>query len=108
MLFPKPNHKRRAPKRGERGKFNKETRDRIIERDGGKCRECGAIGTEIHHVLYKSRGGRGVFTNGLLLCQLCHKRVHANAELSNKWVARFIDEYGDDFYQDKWDKEMEK
>lgn len=100
---PKPKHQRRAPKRGKRGQFDAETRERIIDRDGGLCRECGGPGGEIHHVLYKSQGGRGVFTNGLLLCQICHRRVHHDVDLSNKWVARFIDLYGADFYKDKWD-----
>ena len=100
---PKPSHKRRVPKRSKRGKFDEVTRKRIIDRDEGKCQECGQRGTEIHHVFYKSRGGRGVYTNGLLLCYLCHRRLHDNADLSNKWISIFHDKYGANFYKDEFD-----
>lgn len=100
---PKPSFKRRKPKRGKRGRFDEVTRKRIIDRDEGKCRECGQRGTEIHHVIFRAQNGRGVYTNGLLLCHFCHRRLHDNADLANKWVAIFHDEYGADFHHDEWD-----
>lgn len=105
MMYPKPKHKRRVPKRSERGKFNAETRRMISERDQQLCQMCFKKGTEIHHVMYKSRGGRGVYTNGLTLCQSCHRKVHDEAELSEYWINVFTDRYGSDFYKDGFDEQ---
>jgi len=100
---PKPVHRRRVPKQAKRNEFSKKVRDQIIERDQGKCRNCGGIGTEIHHVVFRSQGGRGVFTNGLLVCHHCHRRIHDHKILANKWKFLFEQEYGPDYYKDKWD-----
>ncbi|GGB43446.1 hypothetical protein GCM10011409_21320 [Lentibacillus populi] len=103
-VVPKPQHKRRIPKRAKRGEFSKEVRQQVYERDRGLCQQCGRRGEEIHHVKFKSRGGRGVFTNGLTLCHLCHKKVHMNGELTEYWLDFFTDYYGPDFYKDEWDE----
>jgi len=100
---PKPHHERRVPKQSRRNEFSKKVRDQIYERDQGKCRNCGGVGTEIHHVVFRSQGGRGVFTNGLLVCHYCHKRIHEHKILANKWKFLFEQEYGPDFYKDEWD-----
>ncbi len=100
---PKPNFKRRAPKQATRNEFKQSVRMEIYERDNGLCRQCGAPGEHIHHVLYRSRGGRGVYTNGLTLCHVCHTKVHTNAALTKYWLQTFVDLYGEDFYKDEWD-----
>lgn len=102
---PKPNHKRRVPKRSARNSFPSYVRKKIYERDGGRCQQCGGIGTEIHHVVFRSQGGRGVETNGLTLCTPCHRRVHDNAALADYWIDVFADRYGPNFYKDKYDLE---
>lgn len=103
MQFPKPKFRRSVPKRGKRGKFSDETIKAILVRDQGLCQQCGKVGQEIHHVKYKSQSGRGVFTNGLTLCQPCHRKIHTDAELSDYWVNVFVDRYGPDFYKDIYD-----
>lgn len=103
MMFPKPNHKRRAPKKAERGKFSERTAEMIVERDNGLCQECGAIGSEIHHVKFKSQGGRGVFTNGMLVCPSCHRKIHQSKYFTNKWIDKFRSMYGEQFYKDMYD-----
>lgn len=100
MQFPKPTFERRVPKKSDRGKFDKKTTAMIIERDQGICQNCLNTGSEIHHVMYKSRSGRGVFTNGLTLCQHCHRKVHESAVLTDYWINVFADRYGSDFYKD--------
>lgn len=102
-MVPKPNFKRRKPKRKKRGQFSKETREKIIERENGLCRLCNAKGTEIHHCKFKSQGGRGVFSNGLLLCAPCHRKVHQNAELALKLRNYMKAMYGPDYFRDEWD-----
>jgi len=100
---PKPVHRRRKPTRRERGSFNKVTRDKIIDRDDGLCRVCKGLGTQHHHVMPKSRGGRGVFTNGLLVCQSCHADIHAHNDKLEHWQRQFEIAYGSDYYKDEWD-----
>lgn len=53
----------------------------VVKRDGGKCVPCkrkglAIKGSEVHHVLPLSKGGRTVMTNLMTVCQLCHERRH--------------------------------
>ena len=102
-MFPKPNHKRRAPKRGERGKFSKETREAALERDNYLCQMCFKQGKTLHHVFLKSRIGRGVLTNALTLCNDCHTQIHRDNELIEYWINVYADRYGSNFYKDGYD-----
>jgi len=104
MLFPKKvNHKRKSPKQSLRGEFNRSLRKEIYERDNGLCRQCGKQGSEIHHCKFRSSGGRGVLTNGVLLCNRCHVRVHRIKEEADKWRRIMEVNYGADYYKDEWD-----
>ena len=103
MRVPKPQHKRRVPKLVERGRFSQTDIRLIAERDEGLCILCHRQGHHIHHVMPKSRQGRGVFTNGALLCHECHTEVHKNNDLLYDLIDRFADWYGEDFYKDKHD-----
>ena len=55
-----PEHKRRVPPK---------TRQAVIERDGGRCRICGAPGEEIDHI----QGSSNALENLQLLCRKCHE-----------------------------------
>jgi 5-methylcytosine-specific restriction endonuclease McrA len=104
VAVPKPHFKRRVPKRFNRGKFSKETRERIFDRDEGLCRSCGALGhLEIHHVYLKSQGGRGVTSNGMLVCASCHSEIHQNNKLKEFWQEVFKKEFGSGYFKDEWD-----
>lgn len=103
MPAPKPTYQRQAPKRSKRSQFSKRVREEIIERDEGVCRNCGALGSQIHHVVFRSQGGRGVYTNGLLVCNGCHKRIHENKELKESWQRTFEMIYGFGYWKDEWD-----
>lgn len=103
MQIPKPNHQRRAPKKTKRSQFSKKVRKQIFERDEGSCRQCGGPGQEIHHIVYRSRSGRGVYSNGLTLCHDCHREIHENTDLSDKWINIFRDWYGYGFWKDEFD-----
>lgn len=54
----------------------------IRERSGGLCEGCHRNAeTQLHHRLYKSRGGKGTVANGIALCGLgnasgCHGKAH--------------------------------
>lgn len=103
---PKPTSKRYKPKRVDRGKFSPKIRETIIKQFNGLCGECRSRGVHIHHIKLKGSGkGRGVVTNGLLLCLICHNKIHKNADMMKKWQDWAIEQYGEDYYMDKWDKE---
>jgi 5-methylcytosine-specific restriction endonuclease McrA len=64
-------------------------RSGVIERDGGRCRICGkdlstvpSWLTEVHHVRPKAEGGLDLPSNLITLCVMCHKRITAEALLS--------------------------
>jgi 5-methylcytosine-specific restriction endonuclease McrA len=52
-------------------------RTAVWRRDSGRCRTCGARGAHVHHLRFRSRGGRWTTANCLLLCRRCHQDVHA-------------------------------
>lgn len=72
MLFPKPNHKRRIPKRGNVSKITNKARQEVIKRSEGKCERCGrsrSYAFEVSHLVQASQGGRGDDpANLVLLC----------------------------------------
>lgn len=106
MLYavPKPKHKRRIPKRFNRGNFSKETRRKIMLRDDGFCRVCGGFATQIHHVQPKGSGkGRGVYTNGMAVCSDCHAEIHRDNDKLEFWQGIFEKEYGENYFEDEWD-----
>jgi 5-methylcytosine-specific restriction endonuclease McrA len=106
QAVPKPSHKRRVPKRYDRGKFSKDTRQKILLRDDGVCQQCGGIGTQIHHVVPKGSGkGRGVYENGLTVCNDCHTQIHKDNDLLEYWIDVFTDKYGYGFWKDAYDHE---
>lgn len=104
-MVPKPNHGRRVPKRSNRNNFTKSVRRAAYERDNGQCQICLSKGTEIHHCYPKGRGGRGVLTNALTLCSLCHRRIHADNSLLDYWINVYTDRYGAFFWEDEHDAE---
>jgi hypothetical protein len=59
------------------------TRTSIIERDGHCCRMCGlwVEVPHVHHVIYRSQGGKDVDANLVSLDWRCHAQVHSNKPL---------------------------
>lgn len=50
----------------------------IYARDGGYCQWCGGVGTDPHHIKFRSLGGKDEPENGILLCRRCHGRAQKN------------------------------
>lgn len=104
--FPKPKFKRRVPLAGKRSEFPQKVREQIKRRDNYECQMCGTpYGLEIHHVVERSRGGRGVLTNGVTLCWKCHQNVQTHQKLIEEWQKKFEARYGPGYYRDEWDGE---
>lgn len=55
----------------------------VVERDGHVCRLCGVYAevVHVHHVVYRSQGGKDVPSNLVSLDFRCHERVHSNKPL---------------------------
>lgn len=55
----------------------------VYDRDQGTCRMCGSFATapHLHHVDYRSQGGRHVMENLVTLHFECHDRVHSQKNL---------------------------
>jgi 5-methylcytosine-specific restriction endonuclease McrA len=52
-------------------------RNRVLERDGWRCQECGSMeGLEVHHMKPRSRRGGDVMHNLITLCASCHGKCH--------------------------------
>jgi hypothetical protein len=105
---PKPSYNRKVKKRASRSKFSKMVRDEIKEKYNNQCAICLRRACHVHHVLPRSRGGRNVITNGLLLCNNCHKEVHADNELLKYWINEFKKKYGSLFFMDREDIEYKQ
>jgi 5-methylcytosine-specific restriction endonuclease McrA len=94
--------KRKAPKRGDKGKFSSKTIKEILERDNYQCVRCGSYHLEAvpHHVIYRSQGGEGIKRNGVSICLSCHREAHKLKEVRKwfeDWVERNLDKNGDKF-----------
>ena len=49
----------------------------VLQRDGWRCRLCGRRNTlHVHHVLFRSRGGKDTLNNLLTVCYLQHEQIH--------------------------------
>lgn len=100
---PKVTKQRYKPKKSKRGEFSKQDKQKINERDNGLCRVCYKPAEQIHHVKFKSQNGRGVYTNGLSVCQVCHFDIHQSSKKTKQWQYYFAEMYGPDYYKDEWD-----
>lgn len=64
--------------------FSERVRGLVLERARGRCEWCGKYARlEIHHRLYRSRGGLGNIENAVALCGWgnhtgCHGRAHSD------------------------------
>lgn len=74
-LASKPKKK---PTNTRKGNLDSKIRQRVRRRDKDLCRWCGARGEQIHHVIYRSHGGRDHMSNLLLLCERHHQKAHSN------------------------------
>jgi hypothetical protein len=57
-------------------------------RSGGFCEGCGGQATQMHHRLYRSRGGEDEPQNLLHLCVSCHGRAHTGEGERLGWSVR--------------------
>ncbi len=102
-MFPKKPYKKHKPTRAKRGQFSKKDIEKVEERDGGACILCHEPAEEIHHIIYKSQNGRGVFTNAASLCRICHIAAHSDADIRKTLEMWARNLYGPNYYKDQYD-----
>ena len=52
------------------------TRKWAYERDKGLCVLCGAMASEVHHIVFRSQMGLSNLKNLACLCRDCHNKAH--------------------------------
>lgn len=102
-MFPKPKHKRRKPKRGERGRITKEQYQLALDWFGDTCSYCNAKPIEMHHVVFRSAGGRGGYRNLMPLCKQHHAMAHSSREFADSLREEREEAFGKYFYMDMHD-----
>jgi hypothetical protein len=51
---------------------------RVLARDNMSCRNCGcSLYLHVHHVVFRSQGGKSEPDNLVATCSLCHSMIHA-------------------------------
>jgi RNA-directed DNA polymerase len=58
------------------------SKQKLAKRQQGRCPECGASlfneeELQVHHLLARSKGGKGTYSNLALVHLLCHQHIHA-------------------------------
>ena len=67
------------------GRISYDTRLFVWNRDGGKCRHCGAVkGLHFDHIIPRSAGGSGAADNVELLCAACNLKKGARLFVPGK------------------------
>ena len=55
------------------------------EQDVILCENCGqSRAVDIHHILFRSRGGKDKITNLMALCRKCHTISHADRKMNDR------------------------
>lgn len=62
-------------------------REQVLRRDEW-CKICGRQAGHVHHIRPRSMGGKNDLDNLVLLCNLCHTRVHENVSWAKQegWI----------------------
>lgn len=48
----------------------------VIKRDNGLCVLCGSQANDVHHIIFRSHGGKDDVNNCVCLCRECHELAH--------------------------------
>ncbi len=62
---------------------------RVMERDGWRCQNCGRLtGLQVHHIRARSRLGDDTEGNLITLCAQCHQTVHRKKGSAQEHAAK--------------------
>ncbi|OKP81603.1 hypothetical protein A3842_11015 [Paenibacillus sp. P3E] len=98
-------HHKKNKTRSQRAEFPLSVVAELIKESGGLCQVCHVSrGTQTHHIMPRSRSGRGVKENGLRVCNYCHNMIHEKNSILNKYIDLQREKYGDNFWYDELDR----
>jgi hypothetical protein len=81
------------------GEVPAEVERKVLALYGRSCARCGRkLGVQIHHVIFRSRGGSNEVSNLLCLCSECHRGVH------DRILEVFQDSLGNLYWRTKAEK----
>lgn len=103
MQVPKPKHKRRVPTQKQRNAISKEQYQLALDWFGDSCSICNSKPIELHHIRYRSAGGRGGYRNLIPLCKHHHDKAHKDAGFSQSLHQERVEAFGEYFYMDAHD-----
>jgi 5-methylcytosine-specific restriction endonuclease McrA len=67
-------------------KIPEEVRKAVYKRDDYKCRNCHTTKyLELHHIIFRSQGGKDIEENLVTLCNRCHRWAHKYRDQRLKW-----------------------
>ena len=90
-------------KRAKACDITKKVKDRVWERDGGRCIICGTpYAMPNSHYIRRSQGGLGIEENIVTMCQRCHSMYDQGAD--RKAIATYTEQYLRSKYPD-WNPE---
>lgn len=94
---------RTIPSKRQRGAISKKEYNRAIEAFGDVCVVCGNPKIEMHHIVFRSQGGRGGYRNLIPLCSKHHRWAHQSRDFADKLRKHREKQFGPYFWADKWD-----
>lgn len=83
--------------------ITKKVKDRVWERDGGRCIICGNHQAMPNsHFIRRSQGGLGIEENIVTMCHLCHSMYDQGCD--RRTIEAYTEKYLRSHYPD-WDRE---
>lgn len=95
----------KPPSARVRNSFTNDQYQMAIDSFGRTCNDptCAMPASEMHHITFRSGGGRGVWRNAVPLCVSHHDLCHKSGRYANMWREARAAQYGKHYYKDKWD-----
>ncbi|WP_245595192.1 HNH endonuclease [Fictibacillus gelatini] len=93
----------KIPHKKKRGEISKTDYEKALLHYGGGCAETGNIQIEMHHIVFRSQGGRGGWRNLVPLSKEFHTKCHTDREYAEYWRREHEKKFGPHFMKDRFD-----
>lgn len=94
---------RTIPPKKARGTISKTQYEKAIEEFGSTCVYCHDPYIEMHHIIFRSQGGRGQYRNLIPLCKKHHALAHSSRTFADLLREERVKRYGQYYGCDKYD-----
>ncbi|MFC0188456.1 HNH endonuclease [Fictibacillus aquaticus] len=93
----------KIPHRKRRGEISKVDYEKALLHYGGGCAETGQTNIEMHHIVFRSQGGRGGFRNLVPLSKEFHTLCHTDRAYADYWREQHKKIFGPHYMKDAYD-----